>query len=93
MISVVLDGGQMTTRGAAYGHLAARLDLPPHCGRNLDALYDALTGELSAPTRLVVRRREALEAALGPYGAALLQTLADAAAENPALQLVCEEEG
>ncbi len=90
MISVVLDGGQIPTREAAYDQLEVQLGLQAW-GRNLDALYDVLTGGLSAPVCLTVRRRAALEAALGTYGAALLQTLAEAAAENPALRLVYEE--
>ena len=51
MISVVLDGGQIPTREAAYDQLEVQLGLQAW-GRNLDALYDVLTGGLSAPEAL-----------------------------------------
>ena len=57
MTTVVVDGGLMTSREAAHDLLAARLGLPEYYGRNLDALYDALT-ERGEPTRLVLLHRE-----------------------------------
>ena len=59
MTTVVVDGGLMTSREAAHDLLAARLGLPEYYGRNLDALYDALT-ERAEPTRLVLLHREEL---------------------------------
>lgn len=91
METIVLDGALMPTREQAHSYLAAQLRLPDWYGGNLDALYDLLT-ERGEPLRLLVRRPGAVKAALGSYGAALLAALREAAAENPALQLVFEEE-
>ncbi len=91
MKTLVIDGGMMTDRAAAHDYLALRLALPEHYGRNLDALFDALT-ERSEPTRLVVYRRGELEAALGDYGNSLLEALRDAARDNPSLQVLCDGE-
>ena len=81
MDTIIIDGAAMTTRDAAHSHLALRLGL-----RNLDALYDCLT-ERTADTRLELRHVPALEAALGDYAGALLDTLRDAARDNPRLQV------
>lgn len=89
--TIILDGGQMLNRRAAHDHLAQRLGLPEYYGRNLDALYDLLT-ERGSPTRLEVRQREALFSQLGRYGAALCQTLEDAAQANPNLEVLFSED-
>lgn len=85
-----IDGRELSTREAVHDYFAACLHLPGYYGRNLDALYDVLT-ERAAPTRLVICGQAALSAALGGYADALLGTLSDAAADNPALEIVYEE--
>lgn len=91
MKTIVLDGGEMTAKEAAHAYLARRLGFPDFYGGNLDALYDLLT-ERGEPTRLVIYRRETMEEALGNYARALLGTLADAAGENPDLELAFDGE-
>src|SRR5262249_45675796 len=66
-----------------YDILARDLALPGHFGRNLDALYDALTGDVPGPIEIVVEDAAALEAALGGKGAALLKVLRDAGRARP----------
>lgn len=63
---------------AVYDILARDLALPKHFGRNLDALFDALTGDVKGPLEIVVEDAEALERALGANGEALLKLLRDA---------------
>ncbi len=60
---------------AVYDILARDLGLPKHFGRNLDALYDALTGDVAGPFEIVVEDAKALERALGAKGKALLSAL------------------
>jgi len=83
-VTIILDGRAMTDRSAAHSHLAQRLGLPGYYGRNLDALYDALT-EISTDTRIILEESGAVTESLGSYGEALLETLRDAAGENPGL--------
>ncbi len=64
---------------AVYDILARDLGLPKHFGRNLDALYDALTGDVAGPFEIVVEDAKALERALGDKGKALLKLFTDAA--------------
>ena len=60
-----------------YDILARDLALPAHFGRNLDALHDALTGDVEGPFEIVVEDAKAIEATLGGKGRALLKMLRD----------------
>lgn len=64
---------------AVYDILARDLGLPAHFGRNLDALFDALTGDVEGPFEIAVADAAALEKALGAQGRALLGLLRDVA--------------
>ena len=80
---ITVDGQTLRDLEALHDSFAPLF--PAGYGRNLDALYDVLT-ERGEPLRLLVRNREAL----AEYAEDLLRTLAEAAAENPALELVYE---
>ena len=88
-MELIIDGSVLSEEAAVHDLFARTLGLPEWYGRNLDALYDVLT-ERGEPLALLVRNRTALEAGLGPRAGELLRTLAEAAAENPALELVYE---
>lgn len=83
-MAFILDGSAMTDRAAAHAHLAERLELPVYYGRNLDALYDALT-EIGTETEIVLNDPGAVVELIGKYGEALLATMQEAAEENPML--------
>ena len=84
-MELIINGSALPEAAAVHDLFTRALDLPEWYGRNLDALYDVLT-ERGEPLRLLVRNREAL----AEYAEDLLRTLAEAAAENPALELVYE---
>ena len=84
-MKLIIDGSVLSAEAAVHDLFTRALDLPEWYGRNLDALYDVLT-ERGEPLRLLVRNREAL----AEYAEDLLRTLAEAVAENPALELVYE---
>ena len=84
-MKLIIDGSVLSEEAAVHDLFTRALDLPEWYGRNLDALYDVLT-ERGEPLRLLVRNREAL----AEYAEDLLRTLAEEAAENPALELVYE---
>ena len=86
-----LDGAGLCRREEAFELLGRALGLPQWWGRNLDALYDCLTGELGRPVRLVLTGREAMEAA--EFGQLLLRVLEDAAAASACFELAEEENG
>lgn len=85
METVRLDGTRLQNRAEAMELLGRALALPSWWGRNLDALYDCLTG-LGWPVRLELARRDALEETA--FGRRLLRVLEDAAEEAPGLELV-----
>ena len=83
-----LDGAGLCRREEACESLGEALALPKWWGRNLDALYDCLTGELGRPVRLELSGLEAMEAT--DFGRLLLRVLEDAAAASSCFELaVC----
>jgi ribonuclease inhibitor len=60
-----------------YDQLSSALGLPRHFGRNLDALWDCLSGDVPGPFTIVVEDAKALERALGDAGAGFLRLLRD----------------
>ena len=88
-MELIIDGAVLTRPEAVHDLFVRSLALPEWYGRNLDALYDVLT-ELGTPLELFVRNRKDLEAHLGTYAEDLLNTLAEAEAENPTLAVTWE---
>jgi len=80
----VVEGG---TLDAVYDSLRAQLGLPAQFGRNLDALWDALTTELPGPIEIVWPDSAAARAALGPDYDRLLAVLREAEAARRDLVL------
>jgi len=66
-----------------YDILVRDLALPAHFGRNLDALHDALTGDVEGPFEIAVMNPAALAKALGARGSALLKLLRDVQKARP----------
>ena len=80
-----LDGAELCRREEALELLGRTLELPEWWGRNLDALYDCLTGGLGRPVRLELSGRGAMEAT--DFGRRLLGVLEDAAAAGACFEL------
>ena len=88
---IELDGREMTDRHHTHDYLASKLQFPDYYGRNLDALYDLLTGR-GEKLEIRLHHVEEMKAQLGSYGMKLLHTLQEA--ENDHLPLtvtVCSE--
>lgn len=79
-MNAIIDGANMCDRASAHAELARALQLPPHYGANLDALWDEVSC-MRADVTLV--HPAALLNSLGIYGCKLLQTLYEAVEENP----------
>lgn len=88
MNAYLIDGTNMRDRAAAHAELARALSLPSHYGANLDALWDEVSC-LRADVTLV--HPSVLLNSLGVYGCKLLQTLYEAAAENPDFHFKTED--
>lgn len=53
MQTLYLDGRNYTSADDVHGALQLLLDLPPHYGRNADALYDVLSERKTMPKLLL----------------------------------------
>ena len=80
-----IDCRELSSRAAAHDCFARVFALPASYGRNLDALYDALT-ELP-PCVIVLEHTHCLYGALGPYAEKLLGVFRDAARDNKNIQI------
>lgn len=89
MKHATLDGSH-ATMDAVYEALQRQLDLPAHFGRNLDALWDALTKDVAGPVEIVWRDYATARAHIGPPLDRLADVLRDAAAERPDLRVRIE---
>lgn len=88
MNAYIIDGANMKDRAAAHAELARSLRLSPHYGANLDALWDEVSCMCAEATLI---HTGAMLNALGVYGCKLLQTLFEAAAENPDFHLTVQD--
>ena len=81
---VLCDFARLGTPDAVYDYLSEELQLPSYFGRNLDALYDILTGlpHLGRSFRILL---PAEDASCRGYAEIMTQVFEDAGAE-----LVCE---
>jgi ribonuclease inhibitor len=86
MIRVLLDASH-DTLDKVYDALQRQLALPAHFGRNLDALWDALTTDVRGPATIVWRDSARARAALGEDYDRLVDTLRDVAAERSDFRL------
>ena len=79
MREYIIDGRDMNSRSAAHSELQRALELPEHYGRNLDALWDCVTG---MHAHVILAHPAEMLNALGVYGCKLLQTMFEAADAN-----------
>ncbi len=83
-----IDAAEIADLAQLHDRLAADLGFPDHYGRNLDALWDVLTGDIAGPAVIEIARTAAGRARLGPDFGRLLEVLEEAAEENEALSVV-----
>lgn len=85
MEQIVIDCAAIHTREDLHRIFAQALSFPGWYGNNLDALHDCLTS-LSGTVRL--ENWDTAEARLGKYGLATKKAIANAAFENPNLEII-----
>lgn len=76
------------TLDAIYSAFQKQLALPGHFGRNLDALYDALTADVAGPVEIVWKDHAWARPKLGPDYDRLITTLRDVESERGDVRLV-----
>lgn len=76
MTRVILDFATIRDEAALHDALAKGLRLPPHYGRNLDALWDCLTRDVKGPVTIELRHADKADARLQRYVALLRKAAA-----------------
>lgn len=60
-----LNGRLIHSLNDLYDQLSSRLSLPSHFGRNLDALWDVLSGDVEGPFKIVWKRAAESKKSMG----------------------------
>ncbi|MCM2990604.1 barstar family protein [Bacillus safensis] len=81
MKKVQLNGAACRSQEELHDQLKTVLHLPDHYGKNLDALWDCLTGEVTLPVELTWVNFQASKVALGDYAESLRQLFQEAEEE------------
>jgi len=82
MQKYTIHGARMTDREEAHIEIAQALQLPPHYGKNLDALWDVL-GDIQG--EIILKDAARMINALEIYGCKMIQTMFEASHKNPKL--------
>jgi ribonuclease inhibitor len=86
----IVEGAGIRSLAGAYDALAEALALPETFGRNLDALWDLLTGDVAGPVELVWRDASLTRAALGAAFDRLVAVMREAERARPDFRLRLE---
>ncbi|MCC2116707.1 barstar family protein [Bacillus halotolerans] len=75
MKKIVVDGKDFENKEGLHDALKDKLDFPDYYGKNLDALWDCLTGWIELPLTLAWRNFELSKKFLGSYADDVLDVL------------------
>ncbi|MED0587369.1 barstar family protein [Bacillus subtilis] len=81
MRKIMIDGRDFENIEVLHDVLKDKLDFPDYYGRNLDALWDCLTGWVDLPLTLVLINFEFSKKFLGSYADDVLEVLQEAQEE------------
>jgi len=81
MKKVQLDGAACRSQEELHDQLKKVLHLPDYYGKNLDALWDCLTGEVTLPVELTWVNFQTSKDTLGDYAESLRQLFQEAEEE------------
>ena len=93
MQKFVIDGEKITSKNEFFDLAFRQLPLPDWCGRNLDALHDAITCDIlpKEPLKIEILFPDAFREHLGAYADAVMGMLADIASEDRRFTLTINE--
>lgn len=89
MISII-EGKHILTAKDFHREIKVALDLPDFYGKNLDALWDCLTGFVELPLILVWKDYQVSKSALGGYASRIVALFEEANAKYGGIQLRLE---
>ncbi len=88
MNKIILDSKDFSNINELHSVLKEKLQLPEYYGKNLDALWDCLTGWIELPMTIEWVGYESSKSILGDYAIKLLETFQDAEQEIEGFNLI-----
>ena len=85
-----LDGKTIRSLDSLYDQLAAKLQLPAHFGRNLDALWDVLSTDIEGPIEIIWKHASNSQRAMGEDFGRVMNVLKDVEEERDDFKLIVE---
>ena len=92
VMTCTINGRTLDSIDTLYDELARQLTMPQHFGRNLDALWDALTADMSGPISIVWQHANESRTRLGDTYVKVKILLEEAAGERSDLTVRFEGE-
>ncbi len=87
---ILIKGDQVRSLEDFYDELSRNLPLPGHFGRNLDALWDSLTGDVKGPFEIIWKHSGLSRKRMGKGYDAIIVLLHDLEAERDDFRLFLE---
>ena len=75
MKEIIIEGALIDSKEELHKIFKEALNLPEHYGKNLDALWDMVTGEIDLPIRIIWRDFNITEENIGAYAMKTLQVI------------------
>ena len=89
--SILINGKEIKSQDHLHTLFAKQLNFPTSYGKNLDALYDVLSADVSGQTMIKFKSLSILKSKLGAeYTDAFIQAIMDASEDNPKIVLLLE---
>ena len=88
MRTILLDGKKIKDRDELHDSLKQGLGFPEWYGKNLDALSDCLTAEMTEEVLILLKNSDVFSESLGRYWLSFLRVLRDAQEDSSALHVI-----
>jgi ribonuclease inhibitor len=85
-----LNGPKIQSLDNLYNHLENRLSLPPHFGRNLNALWDVLSTDVEGPFEIVWTHSDDSKKSMGKDFQRVIKLLKELKKERDDFKLTIE---
>ena len=86
-MNAIIEGKGIATPDQFHDAISRALAFPDYYGRNLDALWDCLTGWIDTPTTVIWKDFAVSKAKLGEFGERVAKLLHDVAAEVDSFEI------
>lgn len=91
MLQATIDLSDCKNRFDLHNTIMKALEIPDFYGKNLDALWDCLTGIIETPVHITIKGLDKLPKELSEYKGKLLETFLDAQRGDWGITITVEE--